>query len=295
MVAHLSPSIKHLLTLRNPHVLPGPSLSNLHSLFLRTNRDAKLKNAETGWLVLTTCALLTVNRPSSLGHLYRFVTSPKSNEVNTPTGTSVANAVNKAAIIRESALKSTIFVGVPRVILSLTALQEALDDEVKSALRTHSRRTATSENIESIIKRGKALWNSIYAPHADKLHGKLGSYHPDFISFIIQSYGSVLSPLPGELKSFSDASSLDDPDQGNLSRALGSVVGIATLRAEGRVVPQLTSHVFGLLKARYVENQSQEDKWLSSDEGTEWVIRTVDDILDVVSSDVQEAQVNVKL
>lgn len=115
-----------------------------------------------------------------------------------------------------------------------------------------------------------------------------------YTAFIIQSYGSVLSPLPGELKGFSDASSLDDPDQGNLSRALGSVVGIATLRAEGRVVPQLTSHVFGLLRARYVEKQSEEDKWLSSDEGTEWVIRTVDEILDVVSSDAQ-AQVTVKL
>jgi len=207
----------------------------------------------------------------------------------------VANAVNKAAIMRESALKSTIFVGVPRVILSLTALHEALDDEVKNALRTHSRRTATSENIESTIKRGKALWNSIYTPHADKLHDKLGSYHPDFISFIIQSYGSVLAPLPGELRSFSDASCLEDPDQGNLSRVLGSVAGIATLRAEGRVGPQLTSHVFGLLKARYIENQSEEDKWLSSDEGAEWVIRTVDDIMDVVSSDLQEAQVTVKL
>ena len=149
----------------------------------------------------------------------------------------MASAVNKAAIMRESALKSAIFVGVPRVseylhlrtafiwrgglnrilqvILSLTALHEALDDEVKNALRTHSRRcelrisssadlshvpaiwldismlsfislthisrTATSENIESTVKRGKALWNSIYTPHADKLHDKLGSYHPDFI------------------------------------------------------------------------------------------------------------------
>lgn len=115
------------------------------------------------------------------------------------------------------------------------------------------------------------------------------------IAFIIQSYGSVLSPLPGGLKSYSDTSSLDDPDQGNLSRALGSVVGIATLRAEGRVGPQLISHVFGLLKARYVENQSEEDAWLSSDEGTEWVVRTVDEILDVVSSEVQEGEHKVKL
>ena len=71
-------------------------------------------------------------------------------------------------------------------------------------------------------------------------------------------------------------------EQGNLSRALGSVVGTACLRSEGNVGPQLISHVFGLLKARDVEGLSEEDYWLATDEGTEWVIRTVDAILDVV-------------
>jgi len=103
-----------------------------------------------------------------------------------------------------------------------------------------------------------------------------------FLAFIIQSYGSVLSPLPGA------------DEQGNLSRALGSVVGIACLRTEGRVGPQLTSHVFGLLKARMAQDLSEEDRWLASDEGTEWVIRTIDTLLDVViaergDGDPQEA------
>lgn len=93
----------------------------------------------------------------------------------------------------------------------------------------------------------------------------------------------MLSPLPGG----SDV-------QGNLSRTLGSVVGTACLRAEGGVVPQLTSHVFGLLKARTVQDQSEEDQWLSSDEGAEWVVRTVDELLDVVGSD-SSAQSKAKL
>jgi len=42
-------------------------------------------------------------------------------------------------------------------------------------------RTSTPENIETTVARGRALWSSIYEPHADKLHAKLGSYHPDFI------------------------------------------------------------------------------------------------------------------
>jgi hypothetical protein len=66
-----------------------------------------------------------------------------------------------------------------------------------------------------------------------------------------------------------------------------SVVGSACLRTEGGVGPQLTSHVFGLLKARTAGDQgyemNEEDRWLATDEGTEWVIKTVDSILDFVA------------
>ncbi|KAF8485002.1 hypothetical protein DFH94DRAFT_717607 [Russula ochroleuca] len=254
------PAIKQLLTLRNPDAFSSPSASRLTCLFRKTSADARLKGAGTAWLVLTTCTLLTANT-SSVGHLYRFVTRSKD----------VQGSVRHAALMREAALKSTIFVGVPRVIGALAGLTDALEDDVKAGLRTTSRRTANPENIDAIIARGIALWNSIYEPHAVKLHDKLASYHPDLISFIIQSYGSVLSPLPGGAD-----------EQGNLSRALGSVVGIACLRTEGRVGPQLTSHVYGLLKARTAEGLSEEDRWLASDEGTEWVIRTIDTLLDVV-------------
>lgn len=85
-----------------------------------------------------------------------------------------------------------------------------------------------------------------------------------------------------------------DQEQGNLSRTLGSVVGTACLRTEGRVGPQLTSHVFGLLKARKEDLQCEEDKWLSSDDGAEWVIRTVDKLLDIVISEGED-EVKVKL
>ena len=70
---------------------------------------------------------------------------------------------------------------------------------------------------------------------------------------------------------------------------------MATLRAEGGVGPQLTSHTFGLLRARYLEGKSEEDTWLSSDEGTEWVIRTVDEILDGLYSEPWEAGAQTKL
>jgi len=113
MVKHLPPAVKQLLTLRNPNSLSSPSLTTLHATFTSTLRDAKENKAKTGWLVLTTCTLLTVNRPSVVGHLYRFATRSDPNNVDSRA--SLAEAANTAAIMRESALKSVIFVGVPRV------------------------------------------------------------------------------------------------------------------------------------------------------------------------------------
>ncbi|KZT72593.1 hypothetical protein DAEQUDRAFT_809035 [Daedalea quercina L-15889] len=276
MVAHLPPAVKQLLALRNPHSFPGPPVSRLNDVLTRTFRDAQQKKAEKGWLTLATCTLLTANVPPSVGHLYRFAT--RNDPSVADTRRSYQEALNKAAVMREAAMKSCIFVGVPRTILSFAGMFEAFDEDVKNGLRKQPNRVATPENVEAIKARGQALWDSIYEPHAVKLYNKLGGYHPDFIVFIIQAYGAVLSPMPG-----------GDSEQGNLSRALGSVVGTACLRAEEHVGPQLTSHVFGLLKARDVKDLSEEDYWLATDEGTEWVIRTVDEILDVVKPETLSA------
>ncbi|KAG9317203.1 hypothetical protein JVU11DRAFT_1396 [Chiua virens] len=277
MVKHLPPVVKHLLTLRNPEAWPSPPSQRLNRVFATTLNEAGQRGAENGWLVLSASI-----RPSSVGHLYRFIT--RTDPGLPETRRSFTDAVNRAATMREAALKSVIFVGVPRTILSLTGLKDALEDDVYAALRKDSIREASVDNIEATIQRGMGLWKSIYEPHAVKLYNKLGALHPDFIKFIIQAYGTILSPLPR-----------GDLEQGNLTRALGSVVGIATLRAEERVGPQLTSHVFGLLKARYESNLNEEDRFLSSDEGTEWVIRKVDEIIDAVTADEEKIPGKAKL
>lgn len=46
-------------------------------------------------------------------------------------------------------------------------------------------RMVNSGNVDMFVERGRALWKSIYEPHAEKLYNKLGSYHPDFISALI--------------------------------------------------------------------------------------------------------------
>lgn len=179
-VKHLPPVIKQLLTLRNPQLPPPPPLSKLSAVFKSTFDDAQRKNATTGWLTLTvsrcryspaarvvidrshlqTCTLLTANVPSSVGHLYKFATRANPDDVKTRH--SLDDSVNKAALMRESALKSSIFVGVPRVnlrlcgigrrifgsqsffqtILSLAGMTEVFEDDVKAGLRKDSKRYA---------------------------------------------------------------------------------------------------------------------------------------------------------
>jgi len=109
MGKHLPPAIKHLLSLRHPNARPSPPLSMLHRILGSTLADAKQRKAETGWLVLAVRE--AANRPSSVGHLYHFVTRSEPSIANSRG--SLSESVNKAALMRESALKSVIFVGVP--------------------------------------------------------------------------------------------------------------------------------------------------------------------------------------
>ena len=141
----LPPTVQHLLTLRSPGLPPPPDTLKLKAILASTLSDAKKKKAETGWLVATvnkqhifsfpfisqqqlatlqTCTLLTANSPSSVGHLYRYAT--RSNPDDAQSRYDVSRAVNTAALMRESAFKSTIFVGVPRVCSSS---QDVLDGE----------------------------------------------------------------------------------------------------------------------------------------------------------------------
>ena len=99
---------------------------------------------------------------------------------------------------------------------------------------------------------------------------------PDFI--LQNEYGALLSDPPHDKW----------PMEGRVGRALTSAAGVACLRASGGVGPQLTSHVYGLLKARNYEadraaaGTSEGEEWLSTPEGATWVIDTVDKLMDVV-------------
>lgn len=94
---------------------------------------------------------------------------------------------------------------------------------------------------------------------------------------IIQIYAAVFASFPEE-----------EAVQGNLSRALNSIVAIACLRTEGAGVGELLNgHALGLLRARDDPGLSadSEDYWLASEEGLEWVLASVDLLLGVLRPD----------
>lgn len=181
--------------------------------------------------------------------------------------------------MREVGLKCISFNGIPRTINCLGAFRASLPADVARALETKASRQPTKENLDEISSRGIGLWNAIYAPFETKLIAKLAESHPDLPVHILSShYGPLLADPAG--------------DRGGLAsvgRALTSVVAVSCLRAQTGVGPQVLSHVFGLRKAVEDGTYRTEDagevegvEWLAGDEGSEWLIKSVDSIVEAV-------------
>ncbi|CUA76825.1 Dol-P-Man:Man(5)GlcNAc(2)-PP-Dol alpha-1,3-mannosyltransferase [Rhizoctonia solani] len=263
--SRLSHGLRHLLTLRGASAVPAPPAHVLDQAFTSTRSAAKTPGLVNAWLAVTTGTLLTVNSPDSIGHLYKFATREDSSK---PKG--LSERVAAAALMREAGVKCGVFVGVPKTINGLAGLYQALEDDVKAALPKDNPRNqaSTTTNQENGLK----LFKSVYDPHTEKLLAKLQSYHPDFAGWIVEhEYGALLSNAPGH---------------NHLSRTLTSAVAVASLRASGGVGPQLVSHVYGLLKARGfdLESETDDDRWLASEQGAEWVIALADAVSDAVIS-----------
>ncbi len=123
------------------------------------------------------------------------------------------------------------------------------------------------------------MWDAIYEPHSVKLLAKLAESHPDLPIHILNShYGALLS----------DPFQTAPSGHFKVGRVLTSVVAMACLRAQQGVGPQVTSHVFGLKKALLDgggsdgESALQGQDWLTSDEGVEWILQSVDEVSAVV-------------
>ena len=183
--------------------------------------------------------------------------------------------------MREVGLKCISFNGIPRTINCLNSFRESLPQEIQSRLCTSHSRSVTAENVGDVSSRGLGLWDSIYRPHHDKLRAKLALAHPDLPIHILGSHYSAL---------LSDPPSADRGTLASVGRVHTSLVAIACLRAQTGVGPQVLSHVFGLRKAIEDGSYSQDlaggsddaIRWLASDEGCQWVLRTVDRIVEAM-------------
>ncbi|KAL5334480.1 hypothetical protein BJX70DRAFT_391393 [Aspergillus crustosus] len=269
-MSKLSPTLKVLINApaARPNTLPAPS--NIQSVYAKIQQTAQAKNVSlSSWLALSTAATMTMNSPASLTALYTLATKSQP----TPT-----EHIYTAELIREVGLKCISFNGIPRTINCLGAFKASLPESVSSALSKTPTRTPSPQNIASISQQGKDLWDSIYRPFEVKLFEKLADSHPDLPVHILHAnYGALLSD-PAERSTGA-----------NIGRVGTSIVAIACLRAQTGVGPQVVSHVFGLRKAledgTWSANVQGEEgaKWLAGEEGNEWVLKSVDEIVESIS------------
>lgn len=140
----------------------------------------------------------------------------------------------------------------------------------------------TKDNLELVNKSAYGLWDNIYTPLSQRLVDVLHNSHPDLPVFIIENEYGPLFASPG---SFHDPT-LPEPAW-DVNRLRTSLVAIAALRSQGGVGPQVTSHIWGLLKAKSSISAQDDNKhgleWLASEEGAEWVVKTVDQVRAIVS------------
>ena len=209
---------------------------------------------------------MTMNSPESLSELFHLASTSQTPHESLAT----------AEFMREVGLKCISFNGIPRTINCLNAFKASLPESISSQLSQTPTRTPTQDSIQEICTRGQTLWDSIYRPFETKLYNKLADSHPDLPVHILNcNYGALLS----------------DPARtsgANVGRLATSIVAVSCLRAQTGVGPQVTSHVFGLRKAvedgTWVNDVESEAgaKWLASDEGNTWIIRSVDSIVESI-------------
>ena len=290
-MSKLSGPLKALINA--PHARPGPVASSkkVVSVYNAIARDAASKGVGLpAWLTISTAATMTMNSPDSLLELHHIAAATSSSSSREQT----SQQVYAAELMREVGLKCISFNGIPRSINCLGAFYTDLPTTVSSELSTTPTRALTDSTLAARLRRGIALWKSIYRPFDTKLTAKLAQSHPDLPVHIHEGhYATLLSnppppPASNTPSSATSSSPTDQPGQ-RVGRILTSLVGIACLRAQTGVGPQVLSHVFGLRKA-YEDGSAEADgeppveggPWLATDEGSVWLLQTVDRIVDAI-------------
>ncbi|KAI4726906.1 hypothetical protein E4T49_05348 [Aureobasidium sp. EXF-10728] len=263
-MSKLSPALKQLINapFARPGALPAPQ--GIKAFYQNLAKDAKDRGIGVpAWLSMATATTMTMNSPDSLTELYHAAS---------PEGDAVATA----ELMREVGLKCIGFNGVPRTINMLNAFRASLPSSTVSALSKTPTRIPSPTNISSMSARGEALWKSIYDPFDKKLYSKLADSHPDLPVHILHSeYGALFADPEDRSR-----------EKGNVGRVLTSIVAVSCLRTQTGVGPQVLSHVFGLRKAfkdGSAEKDVQGGEWLAGDEGSVWLLESVDRLVEALS------------
>jgi hypothetical protein len=157
----------------------------------------------------------------------------------------------------------------------LNAFRTSLPPSTAELLNTRPSRDLHASNVDSTKTRGRALWKQLHRPLDAQIEHKLAAAHPDLPICIIDCvYGGIFADLEG-------ATGV------SIGRIAISVATIACLRAQQGVGLQLIGHVHGLKKAWEDGSWQSEPsagaeegiRWLVSDEGCIWILRTVDDFV----------------
>ncbi len=261
---------------RSANPSPTPKLSTVSQHFQTLQAEATQKGIGWGeWVSIATATLFTLNNPGSLQALHRFAA---------PSSSDLEHRTDVALLMRETGLKCIGFIGIPKVINNLAALRKAVeaDSELVQALPTQPRRQIKADRLERVHKAAYSLWDDIYTPHSEKLLKILGTSHPDLPVFIVESEYGPLFSSPSSFALESEGEGAKQEPSWDVNRLRTSLVAISALRAQGGVGPQVTSHVWGLLKAKDSIQPDDVSKkgleWLTTEEGALWVVRAVDGV-----------------
>ncbi|OIW22816.1 hypothetical protein CONLIGDRAFT_638065 [Coniochaeta ligniaria NRRL 30616] len=275
-MSKLSPALKGLINA--PFARPGqtPAPANIRSVYERIAREASEKKyGRNPWLTISAAATFTLNSPDALHSLFQVSQQQQSHQPR-----------DAAELIREVGLKCISFNGIPRTINCLGAFRSGLDASVQSQLSTKPSRYVDASNVDATNARGRQLWQSIYTPFDTKLFDKLAESHPDLPVYILGSHYSTLLSDPAERNGLA-----------SIGRGLTSIVAVSCLRAQTGVGPQVLSHVFGLRKAVEQgahQTEAAEDvdgiERLASDEGCEWILKSVDSISEAIGGSFAQAR-----
>lgn len=206
-------------------------------------------------------------------------------------GKGAVAATQTAELMRDVGLKCISFNGIPRTINCLNEFGAALPPTLAASLSTTPQRALTPDNLDAALARGRRAFDSVYAPLTEKLLDRLARAHPDLPVHIL---GSHYAPLLADPPLPPPSPAADALAAARTGRLLTSAVAVACLRAQTGVGPQVLSHVYGLRKA--FENGSwrrgwvrepdtdegQLVRWFTGDEGGEWILRSVDSIIEAL-------------